>query len=93
MSTGPKQRLTWFLLKPDIDLSHLDRVVEPPDTGMLHNFRIPLLHKTQDTLFIKSTPPMPPKWLGYVGKHVAGGQLPQVFGASSSGLLLVIAAK
>ncbi|HTU78965.1 MAG TPA: DUF6119 family protein [Solirubrobacteraceae bacterium] len=93
MSTEPKQRLTWFLLKPDIDLSHLDSVVEPPDIGTLHNVRIPLLHKTQDTLFIKSTPPVPPKWLGYVGQHVAGGQLPRVFGASSSGLLLVISAK
>jgi uncharacterized protein (TIGR04141 family) len=47
------------------------------------------LHRTRESLFIKSTPPLPPKWLGYVAQHVQSGELPRVLGASGSGLLLI----
>lgn len=50
MSAAPKQRLTWFLLKSDIDPSDLDAVLEEPDTGTLHRYRVPLLHKRRDSL-------------------------------------------
>lgn len=45
MSAQPKQRLTWFLLKSEVDPADLGAVLEEPETGTLRSYRVPLLHK------------------------------------------------
>jgi uncharacterized protein (TIGR04141 family) len=89
----PKLRLTWFLLKSDIDPDDAAKIIEAPKSGQLNGYRVPVLHATRESLFIKSTPPLPPKWLGYVQQHLDGGELPRILGASSSGLLIITAGK
>jgi uncharacterized protein (TIGR04141 family) len=89
MATNRKLRLSWFLVKPSIDFDDVEAIVEPPSKGTLHGFRVPVLSKKRDSLFVKASHPSPPRWLGLVESHVEGGGLPPVLGASSSGILLV----
>lgn len=93
MAKKRKQRLSWFLFKRSVDFSDVDQLIEPPDTGELHRYRVSVLDSTVDSLFVKSSVPVPPKWLGYVSEHISSGKLPKVLGASSAGVLLIRAGK
>lgn len=93
MSANPKRRLTWCLVKPGVDVDDADAVIEPPESGVIESYRINALHQKRDSLFIKATHPVPPKWLDFVRGHVSGGQLPQILGSSSSAVLLIPAGK
>lgn len=83
-----KQRLSWFLVKPGIKLSEPEAIIEPPTSGMLYQYKIPVLSKEHDSLFVKDSHAAPPRWLSFVEGHVTGN-LPSILGASSSGVLLV----
>lgn len=89
MAQSGKQRLTWFLIRRNVDFSDVDQIIEPPDKGQLHRYSVPALNRRTDSLFVKSSSPVPPRWVTYVGEHVGSGQLPTVLGASSAGVLLV----
>ena len=91
MAKRKKQRLSWFLIKSGIGLDKPDAIVEPPPKGSMHKFKIPVLDKDRETLFVKGSHASPPRWLGLVEGHVSG-ELPPILGASSSGVLLVPAA-
>ncbi len=86
---SPKKRLTWCLIKPGVEADDPDAVIEPPETGTLEAFRVPSLNRQRDSLFVKATHAVPPKWLAYVQGHVSGKPLPRILGASSSVVLLV----
>lgn len=83
-----KMRLSWFLVKPGLE-GDTTAVVEQPDGGALQSFKVSALSENRDSLFVKPSHPSPPRWRDYVEPHVDGGGLPQLFGASSSGVLLV----
>jgi uncharacterized protein (TIGR04141 family) len=84
-----KRRLTWFLVKPEINLDDLEAIIEPPERGELHSFRIDALSKERDSLFVRASHTSPPPWLSFVESHISEGELPPILGASSSGVLLV----
>lgn len=88
MTKPRKQSLNWFLVKPESDLDNLEALIEPPDAGDLTPFRVSALDAQRDTLYVKSSPPRPPKWLGYVSGHVDPA-LPSILGASSAAVLFV----
>jgi Family of unknown function (DUF6119) len=83
-----KMRLSWFLIKKGLE-DDITAVIEKPKGGALQGFKVSALSKDRDSLFIKPSHPSPPRWRDYVEPHVDGGGLPQLFGASSSGVLLV----
>lgn len=89
MTTPQKRRLTWSLIKPGIDVNDPEAVIELPEKGVLEGFRVEALSKKHDSLFIKATPPVAPKWIGFVAGHISGGQLPKILGSSSSAVLLI----
>jgi uncharacterized protein (TIGR04141 family) len=86
-----KQRLSWFLVKPRIDVDDPTTIIDSKDG--LASFKIPALSKEHDSLFVRSSHPSPPRWLGYVQGHIEGDGLPAILGASSSGVLLIEAEK
>jgi uncharacterized protein (TIGR04141 family) len=86
-----KQRLSWFLVKPGINVDDPTAIIESKDG--LASFKIPALSKGRDSLFVRSSHPSPPGWLGYVQGHIEGDGLPAILGASSSGVLLIGAKK
>jgi uncharacterized protein (TIGR04141 family) len=88
----PKQRLTWFLIKPSVNVNDIDAMIESPEAGVVHRYRVPALNPGGDSLFVKASVPVPPKWLRYVSEHIGDEQLPTILGSSSSGVLLVHAA-
>jgi uncharacterized protein (TIGR04141 family) len=53
---------------------------------------VPPLTTTVPSLFVKSTPPHPPRWLTYLAPHVRGG-LTNLYAASSGAVLVVEAAE
>jgi uncharacterized protein (TIGR04141 family) len=83
-----KMRLSWFLIKKGLE-DDLTAVIEKPKGGALQAFKLSVLSKDRDSLFIKPSHQSTPRWRDYVEPHVDGGGLPQLFGASSSGVLLV----
>jgi uncharacterized protein (TIGR04141 family) len=89
MARKRKLRLSWFLLKPDVDVNDSDAIIDAPAKGTLHRFKVPVLAKQRESLFVKDSHPTPPRWLSFVEDHVADGALPMIVGASSSGVLLV----
>lgn len=89
MAKRRKLRLSWFLVKPGADLEDAEAIIEPPGKEALQGFRVPVLDKERDSLFVKASHPSPPRWLALVEGHVEGDGLPPVLGASSSGVLLV----
>lgn len=91
MSRARKQAVSWFLVKSETDLNDLQSIIEPPEAGALTAFRVSALDSKQDTLYVKSSPPRPPKWLSYVRGHVDAA-LPSILGASSAAVLFVRAA-
>jgi uncharacterized protein (TIGR04141 family) len=92
MAQTPKQRLTWFLIKGSVQREDADAIIEAPETGVLHRYRVPSLDPRRDSLFVKASVPVPPRWLKYVSDHIGDEQLPTILGSSSSGVLLVRAA-
>lgn len=93
MAKMPKQRLTWFLIKPSVDPDDVDTIIESPATGELHRYRVDALHPDRDSLFVKSSAPTSPRWLQYVKDHIGNEELPGMLGTSGSGVLLVPAGK
>ena len=93
MAKTPKQRLTWFLIKRGSAYASVDQIIEPPESGQLHRYKVSALDTQKESLFVKSSAPIPPKWVGYVSGHITAGTLPKVLGASSAGVLLVPAGK
>ena len=93
MAQARKQRLTWFLIKRGKEYADVDQIIEPPDKGELHRYKVSALDSKKDSLFIKSSAPVPPRWVKYVSDHVTSGTLPKVLGASSAGVLLIRAGK
>lgn len=89
MSAPTKLTLTWCLFKADIDRDDPDAAIEQPETGSLESYRIPSLHKRRDSLFIKRTAAVPPRWVGLLTGHVPDRDLRRLLGASSSAVLLV----
>ena len=92
LAKSRKQRLSWFLVKRSVDHSDADQIIEPPKKGMLHRYKVSSLNKKSDSLFVKTSAPVPPRWVEYVSGHVSE-PLPNVLGASSAGVLLVPAGK
>jgi uncharacterized protein (TIGR04141 family) len=88
MAKPPKQRLTWFLLKPAITCGDVEDIVDERESGSIRGYRIAALNPDVDSLFVRASHPRPPKWLGYVRAHLTD-ELPKILGAASSGLLLV----
>lgn len=93
MAQARKQRLTWFLIKRGKDFADVDQIIEPPDMGELHKYKVSALDSKKESLFVKSSVPVPPRWVKYVSNHVTSGTLPKVLGASSAGVLLIRAGK
>lgn len=93
MAQTRKQRLTWFLIKRGRAYANADQIIEPPEKGQLHRYKVPALDSHKESLFVKSSVPVPPKWVEYVSSHISAGALPKVLGASSAGVLLVPAGK
>jgi uncharacterized protein (TIGR04141 family) len=93
MAKAQKQRLTWFLIKRGSAYASVDQIIEPPESGQLHRYKVSALNTQRESLFVKSSAPVPPKWVGYVSGHITAGALPKVLGASSAGVLLVPAGK
>jgi uncharacterized protein (TIGR04141 family) len=90
MDSPPKLRLSWCLIKPDVDLNDEDAIIEPPETGALQRFRVPVLHKKRNSLFLKRSTPMQPSWFSWMFEYVDTEQsLPRILGSSSSAVLLV----
>jgi uncharacterized protein (TIGR04141 family) len=89
MTQTPRFRLTWFLIKKSVDTDDLDQIIEPPTTGSIHPFRVPVLDGDRDSLFVKASVPHPPKWLRYVSGHIGSAELPGMLGGAASGVLLV----
>jgi uncharacterized protein (TIGR04141 family) len=85
-------RLSWFLVKKGLEDADLSGIIDEASPGSLQRFKISALSKDRDSLFVKPSHVAPPKWRAYVEPHVTGGELPQLLGASSSGVLLVPAA-
>jgi uncharacterized protein (TIGR04141 family) len=85
-----KMRLSWFLVKPGLE-DDVTAVIEQPSGGALHSFKVSALSTDRDSLYVKPSYAAPPRWRDYVSPHVDGGALSDLnlFGASSSGVLLV----
>lgn len=84
-----KMRLSWFLVKPEIEATDVEAIIERSDGSALQSFRVAALSKVRDSLFIKPSHPSPPRWLDFVKPHLEEGELPTILGSSSSGVLLV----
>jgi uncharacterized protein (TIGR04141 family) len=91
--TKKKMRLSWFLVKQGLESGDVWAIIEKPSHGALQSFKVSALSKDRDSLFVKPSHTAPPRWREYVEPHVDDGGLPQLFGASSSGVLLVPASK
>lgn len=78
-------------MKPGFELAKPDTIIEPPTKGTLHRYKVPVLSKEHESLFVKGSHAAPPRWLSFIEGHV-DGDLPPILGASSSGVLLVPAA-
>jgi uncharacterized protein (TIGR04141 family) len=82
-------RLSWFLVKSEIEATDVEAIIEKSDDSQLSSFRVPALHKDRDSLFVKPSHPSPPRWLDFVKPHLEAEELPTILGSSSSGVLLV----
>lgn len=83
MAPRPRlQKLTLSLLKED--RSRDDAFREDAD---LVPKKVPALDPEDDSLFLRSRAPHPPKWIGYLDDHVTGS-LDGLFAASASAVLL-----
>lgn len=78
-----QQKLTVSLVKDG--LTHGDAL---RGADGLSSYTVAGLSTGKPSLFIKATPPHPPKWLGYLKPHVPG-DLPDLYAASSAALLFV----
>src|SRR5215208_4136850 len=88
MSKAKKLRLSFSLVKPGIDFDKTEEIVEPPEKGGLHSYVIKAFSESRDSLFLRASHQAAPRWLTIVENYVEG-DLVSVFGASSSGVLLV----
>ena len=79
----PQQKLTVALVKEGIATNSALRT---PD--LLSGYVVEPLSPDAPSLFVKSTPPHTPKWLGYLKTHVAG-ELPSLYAASAAAVLFV----
>lgn len=75
------------MVKSGIDVDDPTAIIEGKDG--LASFKIPALTRERDSLFVRTSHPSPPRWLGYVQGHIEGDGLPTILGASSSGVLLI----
>lgn len=85
-------KLAWSLVKMDVDTDDADAVIEPPDTGQLESYSVKTLHATRDSLFVKRTAAIPPRWVGLLSGHIPDRDLRRLVGGSTSAVLLVPAA-
>jgi uncharacterized protein (TIGR04141 family) len=88
MAKGRKMRLSFFLVKPSVDFTEVEQIIEPPTRGRLHSYRVPSFSGERDSLFLKESHVSPPRWLELIEGHMEGDLVP-VLGASSAGALLV----
>jgi uncharacterized protein (TIGR04141 family) len=78
-----REKLTWWLLKSD--RSREDVLA---DDAAVSEHVVSGLTTTRPSLFIKATPPHPPRWMSYLAPHVRGG-LANLWAASSGAVLVV----
>jgi uncharacterized protein (TIGR04141 family) len=84
MARQPRlQRLTVFLLKAGVARGDAFR------EGPIESFRVPVVDKDEDALFVKATPPRPPWWVNFLSPHAATGSLDSLFNSSTAAVLLV----
>jgi len=83
-----KQRLSFSLVKPGIDFDMTEEIIEPSEKGELHSYAVKVFSEDRDSLFLRASHQAKPRWLALVEDHIEG-DLVSVFGASSSGVLLV----
>ncbi|HEX5762134.1 MAG TPA: DUF6119 family protein [Solirubrobacterales bacterium] len=88
MSKAKRLRLSFFLVKPGIEFDKTEEIIELPEKGGLHSYVIKAFSESRDSLFLRPSHQARPRWLTLVEDHV-DGDLVAVFGASSSGVLLV----
>src|SRR5206468_10270237 len=81
-----REKLTWWLLKTD--RSREDVLADDVDVS---EHVVSRLTTTRSSLFIKATPPHPPRWMSFLAPHVRGG-LANLWAASSGAVLVVEAA-
>jgi uncharacterized protein (TIGR04141 family) len=83
MARKPKQqKLTVALLKDGLGAGDALRGADA-----LTSYAVSVL-ANEPSLYLKATPPHPPRWLGYLHQHVSGG-LPDLYTASSAAVLFV----
>jgi uncharacterized protein (TIGR04141 family) len=78
-----QEKLTWSLLKAEAA-----REEALAEVDALSEHVVPALSTLIPSLFVRSTPPHAPWWLGFLGRHVKGG-LSNLFAASSGAALFV----
>ena len=88
VSKAKKLRLSFFLVKPGVDFDKTEEIVERPEKEGLHTYVIKAFSEDRHSLFLRASHQVTPRWLTLVKDHVEG-DLVSVFGASSSGVLLV----
>jgi uncharacterized protein (TIGR04141 family) len=77
------ERLTVFLIKEGVTRS--DALREAPGRG----YEVPALVAGQDSLFVRTTSPHPPRWVDFLAPHIVGDQLTEIVNASSGAVLLL----
>ena len=78
-----QQKLTLSLLK---EATTRTGALRNPES--LDSYTVPALSRSEDSLFLKWTPPHPPGWMRYLEPHVSE-DLPDLYAASSGAVLFV----